>query len=490
MPSADLTKLIEDAVRERFVIRVTYRALDQTEMVSLIEPLAIRFNTAGHRVLWCFNRDAGHIEGLLWDRIENAATTGDVFEPRPWVDSSIEMHGMLPGGTGNIVNPDGTRTSIDEASLHAGKAATWVSPYSRMVAKTVLPPMPPAPIWLEGASSPFGFPVLDVRSITSTSTSMSGNPAIVERFQATRAATGQDVDGMHPEPTVVVPCDISYPGLAGVPNGRVFVASAMEDKWDVFLTPGSIRMLRSWTGEVVFVAHVSPFGLGGPLIEIHHLEYSAESEMSPAEALMDFDFVMKAYVFGDVLPLRCPASLHKKSLQEMAVASFSRHGRRAGFLTFVDIHPGYGGPAPNEAVDNPDPPKQIADEPSARKEITVARDGNSGRSARESWYEPLTWVLAVLDGEGETDWALGNYRPVRQNPVRTIEARLLREISRAITADELGAWEAEANGDRWAGALAWALGVLTSGDSQAILTAASRAVSNRLGPAPDWAPNR
>jgi hypothetical protein len=403
--------------------------------------------------------------------------------------SSVEMHGMLPGDTGNIVNPDGTRTSIDGASLQAGQAATWVSPYSRMVAKTALPPIPPAPVWLEGASSPFGISVLDVRSITSTCTSTTGSAAIGERFQTTRAATGHDVDGMHPEPTVVVPCDISYPALAGVPNGRVFVASAMEDKWDVFVTRGFIRILRSWTGEAVFVAHVSPFGFGGPLIKVHHLEYSAAAEMGSAEALMDFDFVMKAYVFGDIVPLRCPASLDKQSPQEMAVAAFSRHGRRAAFLTFADIAPGYGGSAPNEAADNPDPPKQILDERSARKEITAARDGNSGRSARESWYQPLTWVLAVLDGEGETDWALGNYRPVRQDPVRTIEARLFREISRAITADELGAWEAEANGDRWASALAWALGVLTSGDSQAILSAASRAVSNRLGPAPDWAPN-
>jgi hypothetical protein len=195
-------------------------------------------------------------------------------------------------------------------------------------------------------------------------------------------------------------------------------------------------------------------------------------------------------VFGDVVPLRCPASLDKKSPQEMAVVAFSRHGRRAAFLTFVDMPPGYGVSAPNEAADNPDPPKQISDEQSAREAITAARDDNSGRGAGESWYEPLTWVLAVLDGEGETDWALGDYRPVKQDPVRTIEARLFRETNRAITADELGALEAEASGDRWTSALAWALGVLTAGDSHAIRSAASRTVARRLGPAPDWAPNR
>jgi predicted DNA-binding transcriptional regulator YafY len=86
VPSADITKLIEEAVRERLVLRVTYRALNDREMVSPIEPLAIRFNKAGHRVLWCFNRDAGHLEDLLWDRIEDATPTGEVFPPRPWVE--------------------------------------------------------------------------------------------------------------------------------------------------------------------------------------------------------------------------------------------------------------------------------------------------------------------------------------------------------------------------------------------------------------------
>jgi hypothetical protein len=87
VPAADVTKLIEEAVRDRLVLRVTYRALDGTEVVSLVEPLAIRFNKARHRVLWCFNRDAGHLEELLWDNIKGATATGEVFVPRPWAEA-------------------------------------------------------------------------------------------------------------------------------------------------------------------------------------------------------------------------------------------------------------------------------------------------------------------------------------------------------------------------------------------------------------------
>jgi hypothetical protein len=84
VPAADVTKLVEEAIRDRLVLRVTYRVVDGIEVVSLVEPLAIRFSTARHRVLWCFNRDAGHLEELLWDGIEDAAATGEVFAPRPW----------------------------------------------------------------------------------------------------------------------------------------------------------------------------------------------------------------------------------------------------------------------------------------------------------------------------------------------------------------------------------------------------------------------
>jgi hypothetical protein len=98
VPSVDVTKLIEEAVRERLVLRVTYRALDETEMVSLIEPLAIRFNKAGHRALWCFNRDAGHLEQLLWDRIEGAAATGEVFPPRPSLVCDLNQPGSTQEG--------------------------------------------------------------------------------------------------------------------------------------------------------------------------------------------------------------------------------------------------------------------------------------------------------------------------------------------------------------------------------------------------------
>jgi predicted DNA-binding transcriptional regulator YafY len=86
VPTPDVTHLIERAISERLVLSVTYRAADGAVGTFAVEPLAIRFNRAQHWVLWCWNRHAGHIEDLLWDGIEDATETGEVFAPRPWVE--------------------------------------------------------------------------------------------------------------------------------------------------------------------------------------------------------------------------------------------------------------------------------------------------------------------------------------------------------------------------------------------------------------------
>ena len=88
MPTPEVTALIERAIRDHLVLTVTYRALDGTVASHVIEPLAIRFNRSGHRVLWCRNRDVGHVEEFLWDGIEAASDTGEAFTPQPWTEEN------------------------------------------------------------------------------------------------------------------------------------------------------------------------------------------------------------------------------------------------------------------------------------------------------------------------------------------------------------------------------------------------------------------
>ena len=88
MPTADVTALVERAIRDHLVLSVTYTAVDGSEGTIPVEPLAIRYNRSGHRVLWCHRHDLGRLEELLWDRIEAAVATGETFAPRPWTEEA------------------------------------------------------------------------------------------------------------------------------------------------------------------------------------------------------------------------------------------------------------------------------------------------------------------------------------------------------------------------------------------------------------------
>lgn len=86
MPHDPKAAAIEAAIADRHVIQLRYTPESGGGAAThTVEPLAIRRNVAGHTVLWVFDRGAGHIEQLLWDRIGADVTdTGEVFEPREW----------------------------------------------------------------------------------------------------------------------------------------------------------------------------------------------------------------------------------------------------------------------------------------------------------------------------------------------------------------------------------------------------------------------
>jgi hypothetical protein len=266
-------------------------------------------------------------------------------------DDTITTHGVLPAGTVNRVNPDGTTTRVAVGSLTQGETLTLDEPASDLAADTGTPPVPSAPVWLEGDSNPFGIPVLDIRPITWTTTSTTGDPSIAKRFMASRAMTGAEYDGQHPQPSVAEPCDITYPPLPGLTSGPLFIASVMEEKWDVFLTRGLIRVSRSWTGEVIFVARTRPHAAADQPIHIDRLEFSAAANVGADEAITEFDFVMKAYVYGQILPYKAPDSLVGGAPEDIALAAFARHGRRAAYTTFTTMALGLEAPEPERMSD-------------------------------------------------------------------------------------------------------------------------------------------
>jgi predicted DNA-binding transcriptional regulator YafY len=76
-------KLVESALREHHRLQLVYITAAGVTRHLTVEPLAIRYNSAHHLVLWVRDVDAGHLEELLLSGIEDAVDTGETFEPPP-----------------------------------------------------------------------------------------------------------------------------------------------------------------------------------------------------------------------------------------------------------------------------------------------------------------------------------------------------------------------------------------------------------------------
>jgi hypothetical protein len=123
-------------------------------------------------------------------------------------------------------------------------------------------------------------------------------------------------------------------------------------------------------------------------------------------------------------------------------------------------------------------------EAKAVQAITRLRDVAEAGARRNA----LDWALAVLGDDPKADaaWGLDDYQPVPGDPLATIQVRLLRECHSAITAEEIGAWAAEARGTAWSEALADVVASLTGRDGDEVFMEANEQVSEEIGPPPPW----
>jgi hypothetical protein len=201
-----------------------------------------------------------------------------------------------------------------------------------------LPPPPATLDWLEADSNPFGIRMLDIRSVTWNVVSSTSDQAIVTRFLSTRGSSGEEFVGRHANHGREIPCSLSYPFVPDFSEGPLFVARVMEDKWDVFIQELLIRVARSWTGELRFIGRIRPHEASDRLMIIDQVEAATDDgALDHVQAIHDFDFVMKAYVLGRVVPNTVPLTFRAKAKEAMALYSYSVHGRRATFATFEDV---------------------------------------------------------------------------------------------------------------------------------------------------------
>ena len=186
--------------------------------------------------------------------------------------------------------------------------------------------------WLAADANPFGVRVLDCQPM------VNGMPAIQEPAAAARFAELRSLDGtslreQHPEDPILIACALQLPFARPASEGVVFRAEVMEDRWDLFLIEGWLYFVRSWSGQLVYRASVR-FEPGRAFVRAIEAPGEAAHE-DPAFCVREVDYLIKSHALEAMVPHPLPAGLPSDPKQ-IALFSFSRHGRRGCLATYED----------------------------------------------------------------------------------------------------------------------------------------------------------
>jgi hypothetical protein len=177
--------------------------------------------------------------------------------------------------------------------------------------------------WLEPHENPFGVRVLDCRPITETFLSASQDAALIRFFGSPEARSGEQFRGQHPEEPIRVACGLVYPLASPLPDGPVFLAEAMEDKWNIYHFAGVLYLARSWTGHLQYTATLDPSPSELRVVEVDACPDNLLGDN--AMAIRQMDFLIRSHMLRQVAPHPAPPLLSKK---DIALWSFSQYGRR------------------------------------------------------------------------------------------------------------------------------------------------------------------
>jgi hypothetical protein len=180
--------------------------------------------------------------------------------------------------------------------------------------------------WLEPHETPFGIRVLDCRAVAERFFSAAEQARAVRFFGSSASRSGEQFRGQQPENAIRVPCELTYPLPEALPEGPVFLATIMEEKWNIYHFSGVLYFARSWTGQLHYLARLAAAPSELRVVEVE--AWPGNILGVDQLAVRQVDYLIKSHVFGQVAPHPVPPLSSKKGL---ALWSFSQYGRRGLF---------------------------------------------------------------------------------------------------------------------------------------------------------------
>jgi hypothetical protein len=232
--------------------------------------------------------------------------------------------------------------------------------------------------WLDATENPWGIRVLDVRAVTLTMLSTSGDPQCASNAVSFGQDDGTSFVGEEPPLTRIVEGDMRFPIDRLLADGVLFTPTEMEHKWALFYHRSQIICVRSWLRRVQAVARVEAYTDYIEIKELHGTFTSEDEE--PAFSWRVLDYLLRTHALNTVYPAPLPAELEGDS-EAAAMWCMSMFGNRALFAT----------PQPFDRSD-PDKPLRTY----SLLHIAVAR----GKASEVEACIAAGLPLDLLDGDG------------------------------------------------------------------------------------------
>ncbi len=188
--------------------------------------------------------------------------------------------------------------------------------------------------WIEADESSYGLRMLDCRPFTQGLMSVTASDEEVERFKKLCQSDGSEYSGVIPANAGHIDCRLVYPyGREESPaDGPVFVAKAMEDKWNVYLFEQHLYFVRSLDGRLVFRAKGE---FSESEVVVSGIEVDGADGSDADLVIAQVDYLIKSYIYNCGVPHPLPRDLPGDE-EGIALYSFQMYGRRAVFATFED----------------------------------------------------------------------------------------------------------------------------------------------------------
>jgi hypothetical protein len=149
--------------------------------------------------------------------------------------------------------------------------------------------------WLAAGDpvNPFGVAILDLMSNLEL-ISATEDPTLASRSASWRPGQQERLDWTLEGERIS--CNLTYRAAPALPDGMLFVPTAMEEKWVIAWRSGQIAAARSWSGETEAVAETE---LESGRLRVTQLTISAKSSLrSFGDPVSTFDWLLKSHALG------------------------------------------------------------------------------------------------------------------------------------------------------------------------------------------------